>query len=50
MGIKFGGGAAVPAGDMGRAVSNVHNPAYPNTRSGVLKGGQWDPSLGVRFG
>lgn len=41
-GIKFGGsGAAVNA--------NVHNPAYPNTRTAQVQGGQWDPSRGVQF-
>ena len=41
MGIRFGGSAAQSAPG-----SNVHNPAYPNTRLG----GQWTPSRGPKFG
>lgn len=41
-GIKFG--AAPPPQQQN---GNVHNPAYPSTRS---RGGQWDVSQGVRFG
>ncbi|KAI4128384.1 MAG: hypothetical protein LQ347_004206, partial [Umbilicaria vellea] len=46
MGIKFGGAApSLPA------IGNVHNPAYPNTRTGgQIRGGPWDPSRGVQFG
>ena len=44
MGIKFGNLAAQPSKD-----SNVHNPAYPNTRAGQVRGGQWDPNQALRF-
>ncbi len=31
-------------------IENVHNPAYPNTRSVPrMQGGQWDPSRGLKF-
>ena len=45
MGINFGGPAP-------RALNNnnIHNPAYPNTRGGQTRGGQWNPSQGVKFG
>ena len=43
MGIKFGGAPS----QQQPGNTNVHNPAYPNTRG---RGGQWDASQGVRFG
>lgn len=44
MGIKFG--AAMPPQQQQNG--NVHNPAYPSTRT--ARGGQWDVNQGVRFG
>ena len=44
MGIKFGHLTTQPSKD-----GNVHNPAYPNTRAGQVRGGQWDPSQPLRF-
>ena len=44
LGIKFGVGAP-PAAQS----SNTHNPAYPNTRTGQMRAGQWDANQGVRF-
>lgn len=44
LGIKFGG---VTTPQQPPANSNVHNPAYPNTRA---RGGQWDANQGLRFG
>ena len=46
VGIKFGG--TMPPQPV--VSGNVHNPAYPNTRSGTVQGGQWHPGQGVRFG
>lgn len=44
IGIKFGG---VTTPQQPSAKGNVHNPAYPNTRT---RGGQWDEKQGLRFG
>ena len=44
MGIKFGG---VTTPQQAPAKGNLHNPAYPNTRT---RGGQWDANQGLRFG
>lgn len=44
MGITFGGPAPQTL------TTNLHNPAYPNTRSGQPRAGQWNPSQGVKFG
>ena len=44
MGIKFGG---VTTPQQPAVNGNVHNPAYPNTRT---RGGQWDANQGLRFG
>ena len=47
MGIQFGGPAQQPQMN---GKENLHNPAYPNTRSGPrMQGGQWDPSRGLKF-
>ena len=43
-GIKFAG---VTTPQQPSANTNVHNPAYPNTRA---RGGQWDANQGLRFG
>ncbi|MCJ1380577.1 pH-response regulator protein palA/rim20 [Xylographa soralifera] len=44
LGIKFGGVVPPPA-----HAGNTHNPAYPNTRAGQMRAGQWDANQGVRF-
>ncbi len=44
MGINFGGPTPM------NPKENVHNPAYPNTRTAPrMHGGQWDPSRGLKF-
>lgn len=50
MGIKFGGSNAnANAGAPGPSGGDVRNLKYPNA-GGVMKGGQWDGTRGVRFG
>lgn len=44
MGIKFAGAPAEPPSGQAPQGGNVHNPAYPSTRSG-----RWSPGRGLRF-
>ncbi|MCJ1410691.1 pH-response regulator protein palA/rim20 [Ptychographa xylographoides] len=45
VGIKFGGPVPLPPNS-----GNLHNPTYPNTRGSQLRGSQWEPNAGIRFG
>lgn len=45
MGISFDRGAGAPQAQ--RNGNDMHNPPYPNTKGG--RGGQWDPSRGLKF-